>query len=91
MPMKRLHVYYAGKVQGVGFRYTAQDIAAVAGISGWAKNLRDGRVEVVAEGEEEALVRFAKDMSRAMGRYIENADASWSESTGEFSSFEIRL
>ena len=52
---KQIHVYYTGRVQGVGFRFTAQDLANEKGIFGWAKNLRDGRVEIRAEAEEKVL------------------------------------
>ena len=58
MANKRIHVFYSGQVQGVGFRYTVQDIAASFGIAGWFRNLRDGRVEVVAEGKEMDLKEF---------------------------------
>lgn len=47
-----------GRVQGVGFRYFAAEAAARDGISGWARNLPDGRVEIAAEGEAEAIGRF---------------------------------
>ena len=52
---KRLHIYYTGRVQGVGFRFTTEDIASELGVCGWVKNLGDGRVEVVVEAEEELL------------------------------------
>ena len=88
---KRLHIYYSGMVQGVGFRYTAQDAASYLGLTGWVKNLRDGRVEVVAEGEEGLLERFIQEIEASMGRYIRGADTYRSEATGEFSNFEIRF
>ncbi len=86
---KRLHAYYSGMVQGVGFRYTAQDSASRLGLTGWVKNLRDGRVEVVAEGSEELLKKFFRHVGDAMGHYIEDAETSWSDATGEFGGFEI--
>jgi len=45
---KRAHVYYSGSVQGVGFRFTAEDLARQNNLTGWVKNLADGRVEIVA-------------------------------------------
>ncbi len=45
---KQVHVYYSGSVQGVGFRFTARSIAEELGVLGWAKNLRDARVEMVS-------------------------------------------
>ena len=55
---KQLHFYYSGMVQGIGFRYTVQDIAAGLLVCGWVKNLTDGRVEVIAEAEEDTLRVF---------------------------------
>ena len=46
----RIHAFFEGRVQGVGFRFTAREIAQDLGITGWVKNLSDGRVELVAEG-----------------------------------------
>jgi len=50
----------AGRVQGVGFRWFAETVAAREGIHGWARNLADGRVEVQAEGDAEAIERFER-------------------------------
>jgi acylphosphatase len=47
-----------GRVQGVGFRYFAYDAAQREGVSGWVRNLHDGRVEVFAEGAADAITRF---------------------------------
>jgi acylphosphatase len=52
------HYLVSGRVQGVGFRYFALEIASRENIHGWARNLPDGRVEIEAEGDAEALVRF---------------------------------
>ena len=88
--MKRAHVFYSGQVQGVGFRYTAQDIAMSLGLKGFVKNLEDGRVEIVAEGREadikELLDKISKDQ---LGRYIKDTELSWEKPTKEFDSFEI--
>ena len=90
--MKRAHVIYSGRVQGVGFRYTAEDIAMGLGLTGWVKNLADGRVEVVAEGKEEGLKEFLdKILKGQLGRYIRDVDLSWEKPTKEFDSFEIRF
>ena len=88
--MKRAHVFYSGQVQGVGFRYTAQDIAMSLGLKGFVKNLEDVRVEIVAEGREadikELLDKISKDQ---LGRYIKDTELSWEKPTKEFDSFEI--
>lgn len=54
----------SGIVQGVGFRFFAEHAATVEGISGYVRNLPDGRVEAVAEGDGEAVGRFERALSR---------------------------
>lgn len=88
---KRVHVFYSGSVQGVGFRYTARDIAEELGISGWVKNLRDGRVEVIAEAEKETLQQFLDSIKGQFKNYIEDIDISWQDASSEFDNFDIRF
>jgi acylphosphatase len=86
---KRLHIYYAGSVQGVGFRYTAKHIAGSLGLSGWVRNNPDGRVEAVLEGEDSALTAFRAKISERFGGYIHKSDEETGEATGEFENFDI--
>ena len=58
----------SGHVQGVGFRYFAQDAARREGITGYVTNLADGRVEVLAEGEAESLERFERALRQGPSR-----------------------
>ena len=51
-----------GRVQGVGFRYFTEAAAAREGIGGWVRNTADGRVEVLAEGDREAVERFERQI-----------------------------
>jgi len=88
---KRLQIYYSGTVQGVGFRFTVRSIAAGYSVSGFVRNLYDGRVEVVAEGEEATLQALASEISQRMRRYITNSEVIWSAGTGEFKGFGIRF
>ena len=88
---KRIHILYSGRVQGVGFRFTALNIAIELGIQGWVKNLSDGRVEIMAQGEEEVLKDFSKRLNRCFLRYIQNTDIQWQDTTGEFNAFEIKF
>lgn len=88
---KQVHVFYTGRVQGVGFRFTAEDIARELGVCGWVKNLRDGRVEVAAEAEEKLLKEFLERINQYFYRYIQDADVTWQETTGEFKDFVIRF
>ena len=88
---KRLHAFYSGSVQGVGFRLTAERLASSLGISGFVSNLRDGRVEVVAEGPDPALKEFLEKIKGIFKTYINDVDINWSEATGEFDTFDIRM
>ena len=89
---KRLHVFYSGRVQGVGFRFTAEQVALSLGLVGWVKNLPDGRVETVAEGEEAKLVLFLEKMKNGpMKPYIRSLTAEWERAKEEFHDFGIRF
>jgi acylphosphatase len=91
MTQKRVHAFYSGRVQGVGFRYTAEALARNLGITGWVSNLRDGKVELMAEGEETNLKDFLIRVSEEMSGYVRDADVSWEEPTGEFKDFGIKF
>ena len=91
MASKRIHVYYSGRVQGVGFRFTAEVAARKFKLSGWVSNLRDGRVEVVAEGEETALKSFLGQISIEMSHFIVETDISWEHPSGDFKDFGIKF
>ena len=75
--MKAKRVFYTGRVQGVGFRYTVRQLAAGYEVSGWVKNLTDGRVELLVvsrEGEElEAFLAELRDFS-AVAHYIKEIE-----------------
>ena len=89
---KRLHLFYSGRVQGVGFRFTTENLALSVGLTGWVKNLTDGKVEVVCEGDEAQLVHFLEKMRHGpMKPYIRGVETNWSEATGEFDDFTIRF
>lgn len=88
----RVHVHYTGRVQGVGFRYGAREVACGFELTGFVRNLADGRVELLAEGEESELRGFL-DAIRAshLGHYIRQAAVDWLPANGEFKGFEIRF
>lgn len=89
--MKRVHVFYSGRVQGVGFRITAEETARSLGVVGWVKNLRDGRVELIAEAEQTALERLLEDIRNGpMKNFIAHVELSWSNASETFDDFEIR-
>lgn len=90
--LKRLHVYWSGRVQGVGFRYTAETAALELGLTGWVRNCPDGKVEAVVEGAPPALRKFVDRIGQGpMKPYIRNTQTSESEATGEFDDFGIRF
>ncbi len=86
----RIEAYFAGRVQGVGFRFTSVAIAErFPEIAGSVRNLADGRVEVVAEGPEEQVGAFVAAVGDAMAPYIRGVDKKRLPATGEFSGFTI--
>jgi acylphosphatase len=86
----RIQAYFSGHVQGVGFRFTAIDIAGrFPDLAGFVRNLADGRVEVVAEGPEEQVGAFIAAVEDAMGPHIRGVDKKQLPGTGEFSDFTI--
>lgn len=87
-PVRRT-VYFSGCVQGVGFRYTAESIAARYAVTGFVRNLHDGRVELVAEGSETELDRFQDAVEQALQANIREVSATNTTATGEFASFRI--
>jgi acylphosphatase len=88
---KRLRAYYSGSVQGIGFRFTAERTASSLGLTGWVKNLRDGRVEILCEGTDSALKEFLKKIEDIFSGYIRDRDIDWGEAMGEFEIFDIRF
>ncbi len=88
---KRLHIYFDGRVQGIGFRFTAIEVARGSGVCGWVKNLDDGRVEVMAEAEEESLKNFLQDIAERFSRYIRDTEVEWLEARGEFRDFSVKF
>ncbi|HXI83152.1 MAG TPA: acylphosphatase [Verrucomicrobiae bacterium] len=88
---KRATVFYSGRVQGVGFRYTAREIACGYELTGYVRNLNDGRVELVAEGTEEEVRAFLEAVQASqLGSHIRNADVNWREAADEFRGFDVR-
>ncbi|MHC1566895.1 MAG: acylphosphatase [Candidatus Syntropharchaeia archaeon] len=86
----RVHVYVSGRVQGVFFRHFTRSEAISLGLTGWVKNLRDGRVEVVAEGEEEDLQKFLDRLREGpRGAMVKGMEVTWEPYRGDMDRFEI--
>ncbi|MDY7011121.1 MAG: acylphosphatase, partial [Planctomycetota bacterium] len=67
-------IHFSGIVQGVGFRYTARRLSERFDVTGYVKNLPDGRVEVVVEGPSDQIDAFVQAVSDRMGHYIRQTD-----------------
>lgn len=86
----RVHVYISGRVQGVFFRDFTQSEAICFGLTGWVKNLPDGRVEVLAEGEKEDLEKLLTRLKRGPpGARVNNVEVIWEDYLGEFHEFRL--
>ena len=92
MQKARLHVCFSGMVQGVGFRFTVRRIAGQYEVTGFVKNLPNGDVEVVTEGDREVVESFINDIySSSLSNYIRNMEKDSSPATGEYSGFNIEF
>jgi len=85
----RLRCEFHGRVQGVGFRFTTVHLAAGFRVTGFVRNLANGGVELVAEGEKTEVQRFVAALRARMAGYIHRAEETWGPATGEFSGFRI--
>jgi len=86
----RAHVYISGLVQGVYFRYETMRRARRLNVTGWVRNLPDGRVEAIFEGEREAVEKMISFCRRGPpGAIVRDVKVSWGEPTGEFRDFKI--
>lgn len=87
----RAHIFVSGRVQGVFFRSETKREAKKHNVTGWVRNLPDGRVEAVFEGEEEnvkQLINFCRH--GPPGAKVTGVEVKWESYTGEFKDFEIR-
>ena len=83
-------IYYTGRVQGVGFRYQTYRIAEEFEVSGYVRNLADGRVLVKAEGEEGEVARFKREIETQMEPFIRGTESGSRHRPRTFSGFTIR-
>lgn len=80
-----------GRVQGVGFRWFVLEAASAEGITGWVRNAPDGSVEIVAEGDAEAMERFERAVRRGPGRArVDDVETELLPPTGRFATFSTR-
>lgn len=87
----RLHAIVEGYVQGVGFRYFVQENAIAQGLRGWVRNRWSGDVELVAEGDRQALEKLIVVLRRGpRTAHVTGVSLEWGDFTGEFSSFYVK-
>lgn len=86
---QHVHIFISGRVQGVLFRAFIKNHATELGIFGWVRNMEDGRVEIVAEGEKNKLIELIRLIEKGppLAR-IEKIKISWGKAKGEFQDFE---
>lgn len=88
---ERLQLTVAGRVQGVGFRYSTLEVARRLSLVGWVRNTDDGGVEIIAEGARSGLERLAAWCHEGpRGARVAHVAASWTAAAGEFTEFRIR-
>ena len=86
----RCTVIFRGRVQGVGFRFTATDVAKSFSVTGYVMNLRDGTVRMEAEGSREDVTRMIRRVLEAMRGQVADHSEEWGTATGEFPEFGVR-
>ena len=82
-------VFFSGRVQGVGFRYTTLQVAREYEVSGWVKNLADGRVQLEVEGKTEEVTAFIDALEQRMHGYVRKTERSADVRPAQFSGFTI--
>jgi acylphosphatase len=88
--MQRRTYYFSGNVQGVGFRYTARHAAAGHRVTGFVRNLHDGRVELVMEGSPEEMDAVLEGIRADLGHNIQRTTCDVGPASGQFQGFTIR-
>jgi len=87
---ERAHVFVEGRVQGVNFRGFARRTALELGLKGWVRNLYDGRVELLAEGDRAELDQFVERLKAGPPfARVDQVNVRWGAATGEFTDFRV--
>jgi len=91
MSLKQIHIFVAGRVQGVFFRQSTRVLAIKNNVNGWVRNLDDGRVEIVAQGQEQDIDNLSNwcKTGPANSR-VDEFDSKEESIAEEFENFEVR-
>mgnify|MGYP001438600167 CR=1 FL=1 len=87
--MKQVHIFFKGMVQGVGFRYTTLRIAKELQLTGWVKNLKDGRVEAMVQGNPNVIDQLCVHLKEHFGDYLQDVEKVYIDELEDFSDFHI--
>ena len=87
--MVRAHIHFHGTVQGVGFRYTTLSFAKKLSLTGWVKNLPDGRVQAIVEGPRTKIEELLAQLKTQFGNFIRQQQVEWLEARGEYKEFVV--
>ena len=86
----RAHIFVSGRVQGVFFRDHTQRWASSLNLTGWVRNIRDGRVEALAEGDKEKVEELISRLKEGPpSAQVDKVDVNWEDYKGEFKDFRI--
>ncbi|MFH1454391.1 MAG: acylphosphatase [Armatimonadota bacterium] len=92
MGARQIHLIINGDVQGVGYRYFARSVASKYNLTGYVKNLNDGTVEAVIEGEEDNVNKAIDELRQGPpGAYVTSVDMQWKAPTSFYNSFSIKF
>ena len=92
MTTTRAHLWISGQVQGVNFRYYTRQHALRLGLTGWVRNLWDGRVEVLLEGEEAAVRQMVEWCHTGPpAAYVVGVEIEWESPSGTLKNFDIQM
>ena len=89
-PVSR-RVLFSGRVQGVGFRYTTASVARDFEVTGFVRNLPDGKVELICEGSPDQIAGFVDAVRQTMSDYIGGVEDTEQPPTGAYQGFDVRF
>jgi len=87
--MTQAHILYSGRVQGVGFRFSVRRYATNLELKGWVKNLPDGRVEALVEGDKDKIQELCRDIKSDYAECIHDMKINFQEAEEKYKEFEV--